>query len=102
MKRRCSVATMADYMKAFAHPLRLRIIYSLNHHEKSVTELVNELEERQCNISLQLLYLNKKNIVQRRAEKRFAFYSLTERHSVHLLELVRVDLQHDQQPTRCF
>lgn len=58
----------ADYFKALAHPTRIRIIELLQQGERSVGELVVDLELEQSNVSQQLGILRAKGVIESRRD----------------------------------
>ena len=66
----------AQYLKAMAHPLRLKIILFLENKEKSVGEIENCVGSSQSNISQHLGIMRDKNILVSRKEGNQIFYSL--------------------------
>lgn len=87
-----NINVLAGYMKAFSSPLRLKIIYQLLDSEKSVTEMVENLQEKQCTISMQLKFLTERNILSRRQIKRYVYYSIKERHVPQLLNMISMSV----------
>lgn len=53
----------ADFIKALAHPTRVRILEQLRHGEKCVCEFTAGLDMEQANISQHLAVLRKQGIV---------------------------------------
>ena len=66
----------ADFFKALAHPLRIRILEVLTEGEKSVNELQSILNSEGSAVSQQLAVLRNKNIVFGKKEGTSVFYSL--------------------------
>jgi Predicted transcriptional regulators len=58
----------ADYFKVLAHPARIRILELLQHGERSVGQLVVDLELEQSNVSQQLGILRAKGIIESRRD----------------------------------
>jgi Predicted transcriptional regulators len=58
----------ADYFKALAHPARIRILELLRQGERTVGELVADLELEQSNVSQQLGILRAKGIIESRRD----------------------------------
>ena len=86
------ILEIARYMKSFANPLRLKIIDVLKEEEKTVSQIVGEVRARQCHVSQQLMFLTEKNILQRRNQSRFVFYSIKDKCVPNMLELVRIGM----------
>ena len=66
----------SDYLKALAHPNRLRILEALKNGEASVGQLVKRLEMEQSGLSKHLNLLKQVGILSSRQEKVTVFYSI--------------------------
>ena len=66
----------AEFFKALAHPLRIRILDALRQGEVGVNDLSARLEVEQSTLSQQLAVLRKSNIVVGRKEAQNVFYSV--------------------------
>lgn len=66
----------SDFLKALAHPSRLRILCILCDGERSVTELEQLLALRQPTVSQQLARLRADGVVQARRQGKTIYYSL--------------------------
>ena len=66
----------AEFFKALAHPLRIRILDGLRHGEVGVNDLSARLDVEQSTLSQQLAVLRKSNIVVGRKEAQNVFYSV--------------------------
>jgi ArsR family transcriptional regulator len=66
----------SDFLKALAHPARLRIIECLRKREASVGDLVRRLEMEQSGLSKHLAILKQVGILRSRQEKVTVFYSI--------------------------
>ncbi|MGZ4812226.1 MAG: ArsR/SmtB family transcription factor [Terriglobales bacterium] len=79
----------AEFFKALAHPLRIRILDGLRQGEVGVTDLSERLEVEQSTLSQQLAVLRKSNIVVGRKEGQSVFYSVADRAIFRLLDDAR-------------
>ena len=79
-------AFTAEFFKALAHPLRIRILDALRHGEIGVNDLSEELGVEQSTISQQLAVLRKSNIVEGRKEAQNVFYSVRDPAIFRLLD----------------
>jgi DNA-binding transcriptional ArsR family regulator len=79
----------AEFFKALAHPLRIRIIDGLRAGEVGVTDLSERLGVEQSTLSQQLAVLRKSNIVVGRKEGLNVYYSVADRTLFKLLEDAR-------------
>ncbi|GAA3345486.1 metalloregulator ArsR/SmtB family transcription factor [Deinococcus persicinus] len=68
----------ADFFKALAHPLRIRILELLVEGQKSVNEIQDCLEKEGSAVSQQLSVLRAKNIVYGVKEGKKVYYSLSD------------------------
>ena len=58
----------ANFLKILAHPVRLKILRMLESRERSVCEMVGELEIEQSNLSQHLGVMKKQGLVDSRKE----------------------------------
>lgn len=79
----------AEFFKALAHPLRIRILELLGDGEKSVNELQTLLNSEGSAVSQQLSILRNKNIVSWRKEGTSVYYSLKDPMIKDLLEVAK-------------
>lgn len=79
----------ADFFKALAHPMRIRILELLCEGEKNVNELQSILGSEGSAVSQQLAVLRNKNVVQGIKEGTSVIYSLRDPQIKELLEVAR-------------
>ncbi|GGA72497.1 ArsR/SmtB family transcription factor [Ornithinibacillus halotolerans] len=79
----------ADFFKALAHPLRIRILELLAEGDKSVNEIQSMLNSEGSAVSQQLSVLRAKNIVVGTKEGKRVIYSLRDPVIIDLLEVAR-------------
>ena len=79
----------AEFFKALAHPLRIRILELLSEGDKSVNEIQSILNSEGSAVSQQLSVLRAKNIVVGSKEGKMVIYSLRDPAIVELLEVAR-------------
>ncbi len=79
----------AEFFKALAHPLRIRIIDALRDGEIGVNDLCARLGVEQSTLSQQLAQLRGRNIVVGRKEGQGVFYSIRDRAIFRLLDAAR-------------
>ena len=84
----------AEFFRALAHPIRIRILESLGKHERSVQELQRLLELDQPVVSQQLAVLRGKGIVVARKSGSTVRYALRDRLVTQLLETAREIFNH--------
>jgi len=79
----------AEFFKALAHPIRIRILDCLRGGEKGVNELSEMLQLEQANVSQQLAVLRVRNIVIGRKSGSSVFYSASDPSIFKLLDVAR-------------
>jgi ArsR family transcriptional regulator len=79
----------AEFFKALAHPLRIRILDALRGGEVGVHELMSQLNVEQSNLSQQLAVLRSRNLVEVRKDGNNSFYSVRDPEIFHLLDVAR-------------
>jgi DNA-binding transcriptional ArsR family regulator len=79
----------AEFFKALAHPLRIRILEVLLEGEQSVQELQRALNLEQPIVSQQLAILRAKNIVEPRKQGTAVRYAVRDRALGELLNAAR-------------
>ena len=79
----------AEFFKALAHPIRIRILEILRAHARSVQELQAELDLDQSTVSQQLAVLRAKNIVTARKEGTTVWYTVRDALVGDLLDVAR-------------
>lgn len=79
----------AEFFKALAHPLRIRILEILVEEQKSVTEIQEMLGSEGSAVSQQLAILRSKNIVVGTKDKNRVVYSLRDPMVAELLIVSR-------------
>jgi ArsR family transcriptional regulator len=79
----------AEFFKALAHPLRIRILDSLRDGEVGVNDLSSRLGVEQSTLSQQLAVLRSRNIVLGRKEGNAVFYTVRDPAVFRLLDAAR-------------
>lgn len=79
----------ADFFKALAHPLRIKILEILSQGDKSVNEILELLELEGSAVSQQLSILRTKNIVIGNKEGNRVIYSLRDPAIIELLSVAK-------------
>lgn len=79
----------ARVIRILGHPLRLRILESLENGERNVTDLQDELEVTQAVISQQLAILRSEDVVASRREGPRVYYRIIEPKVSHILDCIR-------------
>lgn len=89
----------ADFLKALAHPTRLRILEFLRDGEHCVCELTEQLELEQANVSQHLAILKRQDLISSRKEGLRVIYKLNYPQVYTLLEIVKRILREQAQKT---
>ena len=94
------MALIAERFKALAEPARLRILNALRRSEMTVSELVEDTELGQANVSkhLQLLYSLK--FVSRRKDGLFVYYALADKSVFQLCDIMCGRLESEMKARR--
>ena len=79
----------AEFFKALAHPLRIRILDTLRAGEVGVNELSSQLKVEQSNLSQQLAVLRSRDIVVGRKEGNNVYYSVRDPEIFRLLDVAK-------------
>ncbi|HVB56575.1 MAG TPA: metalloregulator ArsR/SmtB family transcription factor [Candidatus Acidoferrales bacterium] len=79
----------AEFFKALAHPVRIRILDCLRTGERGVNELSEMIEIEQANVSQQLAVLRFRNIVIGRKSGSSVFYSASDPSLFKLLDVAK-------------
>jgi ArsR family transcriptional regulator len=79
----------AEFFKALAHPLRIRILDELRKGEVSVNDLGSRLEVEQSNLSQQLAVLRNRNILAARKDGQNVYYSVRDPQLFDLLDVAK-------------
>jgi DNA-binding transcriptional ArsR family regulator len=79
----------AEFFKALAHPMRVRILDILRSGEVGVNELSSRLKVEQSTLSQQLAVLRKSSIVVGRKEGQNVYYSVPDQVIFRLLDDAR-------------
>ena len=79
----------AEFFKALANPLRIRILDCLRDGAKAVSEISSRLEVGATNISQQLAILRTKNIVNGNKAGSNVYYTVRDARIFNLLDVAR-------------
>lgn len=82
-----SVDIYAKFFHGLANPTRLKIVQSLLDKEKNVSELVDELQMKQSQISNQLACLKWCGFVGTRQEGKYVYYQIKDSRVKEILRL---------------
>ena len=79
----------AEFFKALAHPLRIRVLDELRKGEMGVNDLSSRLNVEQSNLSQQLAVLRNRNILSARKDGQNVYYSVRDPQLFDLLDVAR-------------
>ena len=85
----CQVDTATEILKSVAHPIRLKILCFLLEGEKNVGEIEQKFGSTISNISQHLTVLRKADIIIRRKDANFMYYSLKDKKIVTFMETIK-------------
>ncbi len=85
----CQIDTATEVLKSIAHPIRLKILCFLLEGEKNVSEIENQFGSTISNISQHLTVLRKADIINRRKEANFMYYSIKDNNIEALMETIK-------------
>ena len=93
-------AFKAEFFKALAHPLRIRILEVLVSREHSVAEIQRAVGAEQSSVSQQLALLRAKDIVRARKEGTTVYYTIVDPEVGTLLRAARTIFNNQLAGTR--
>jgi len=79
---------VARYCALLAEPMRVRILHSICHEEKSVSEIVAETGASQTNVSRHLNTLYSANVLTRRKRGNFVYYAVKDHGLTEICRMV--------------
>lgn len=79
---------IAERFKALAEPARLQLLNCLRGREMTVSELVEETELGQANVSKHLQFLHSAGFVSRRKDGLYVYYSLSDKRVFDLCDIM--------------
>lgn len=79
----------ARSMKAMSHPLRLKILCTLEERELSVQDIVESVGTSQSNISQHLAILRDKGILASRKDANRVYYRVGDARTLRLISMMR-------------
>ncbi len=83
------VNSTSEILKSIAHPIRLKILCFLMEGEKTVGEIEKEFGSSISNISQHLTVLRKMDLIKRRKEANFMYYSIKDTKMNQLLSTLK-------------
>ena len=83
------VENTSELLKSISHPIRLKILCYLMEGEKNVGEIEKEFVSTISNISQHLTILRKANIINRRKEANYMYYSIRDKSILTLIKTLK-------------
>ena len=80
---------ISGFAKTFANPIRVQLLCALKSKPKNVSDLCDELESKESDISQQLRYLHEQGYISKKRTGREVFYSLKNKKVLELLQKLR-------------
>ena len=77
MMNTAQAQTIAEILKAVAHPVRLQILSVLGQNERCVSEIMNALDAAQSAISQQLSVMRTRGVLSCRRDANRVFYRVS-------------------------
>lgn len=84
-----SIEQASRSLKAMSHPLRLKVLCTLNDQELSVQEIVEQVGTSQSNISQHLGIMREKGILKARKNANKVYYRVGDPRTLKLISLMR-------------
>jgi ArsR family transcriptional regulator len=78
----------ADFLKALAHPTRIRILEHLRAEERCVCRFIEDLDMEQSNVSQHLAVLKKQELVSSRKEGTNVIYKVDHPEVYAILDMI--------------
>lgn len=91
---------VAERFKVLAEPMRLRILNCLRPGERTVTEIVEEIDAGQANVSKHLGMLHRHGLVGRRKDGLHVYYGIADPHVFRLCDIVCAGLEEELESRR--
>ena len=82
------------FVRGFADKTRLQILYCIKEQEKTVSQIVDEIQGNQSNVSQHLACLKGCGIISGRTEGRYIYYALSSSQIGELLDMFDHVLEH--------
>ena len=79
----------AEYLKALAHPTRIRILELLDKEGRCVTNIGEKLDLKQSNISQHLGILRSRGILSLRREGGHSIYCIKDTRALKILSMIK-------------
>jgi len=81
--------TQAEYLKALAHPTRIKILELLDQEGRCVSNIGEKLDLKQSNISQHLGILRSRGILSLRREGGHSIYCVKDLRALKILNLIK-------------
>ncbi|WLR44352.1 metalloregulator ArsR/SmtB family transcription factor [Bacillus carboniphilus] len=93
--------TKVKFLQGFAHKIRIQILECIKEEEKTVSQIVDDLNGNQSSISQHLACLKGCGLIVGRQEGKYIFYRLSNEHVKDLLTMFDVVLDQVEDDVAC-
>ncbi|MGE8205979.1 ArsR/SmtB family transcription factor [Heyndrickxia sp. NPDC080065] len=93
--------TKVKFLQGFAHKIRIQILECIKQEEKTVSQIVHDLNGNQSNISQHLACLKGCGLIVGRQEGKYIYYSLRNQQVRDLLTMFDVVLEEVENDVTC-
>ncbi|RBP03874.1 helix-turn-helix transcriptional regulator [Rossellomorea aquimaris] len=101
MDKKIDLETKVKFLQGFAHRIRIQILESIKTEEKTVSQIVRELDGSQSSVSQHLACLRGCGLIVGRQEGKYTYYSLSNQHVRDLLTMFDVVLDEVDNDVAC-
>ncbi|WP_044022476.1 metalloregulator ArsR/SmtB family transcription factor [Bacillus sp. SG-1] len=93
--------TKVKFLQGFAHKMRIQILECIKEEEKTVSQIVQDLDGSQSSISQHISCLKGCGLIVGRQEGKYVYYSLSNQKVRDLLTMFDVVLEEVQSDVAC-
>ena len=101
LSKEMNLDTKVKFLQSFAHKIRIQILECIKDEEKTVSQIVTDLEGNQSNISQHLACLRGCGLIVGRQEGKYIFYSISNQQVRDLLKMFDNVLETVQNDVAC-
>ncbi|WP_456271208.1 ArsR/SmtB family transcription factor [Bacillus sp. AK031] len=101
MLNEIDIETKVKFLQGFAHRIRIQILECIKEEEKTVSQIVHDLDGSQSSISQHISCLKGCGLIVGRQEGKYIYYSLSNQKVRDLLTMFDVVLEEVQSDVAC-
>ncbi|EDL65597.1 putative transcriptional regulator [Bacillus sp. SG-1] len=101
MLKGIDMETKVKFLQGFAHKMRIQILECIKEEEKTVSQIVQDLDGSQSSISQHISCLKGCGLIVGRQEGKYVYYSLSNQKVRDLLTMFDVVLEEVQSDVAC-